>query len=170
MPHLPDVCCPLITPLREASAGAPDAIVLATAVGRLGFRARLARVRRVMALERRGNGTRQVSILVVDDDDAVREMLAETLQDFGYAVVQAASGEEALPLIAEDPGIDMLITDIRMPGMSGLELADRVERQHSGMKVIVTSGYFQPQPIRQRFLRKPFRIQELASAVEAELD
>ncbi len=115
------------------------------------------------------NGTRKVSILVVDDDDEVREMLAETLQDFGYAVTQAASGEEALPLLAGDAGIDMLITDIRMPGMSGLELAEKVARQRASMKVIVTSGYFQPQPITQQFLRKPFRIQELASAVKAEL-
>ena len=115
------------------------------------------------------DGTKRVSILVVDDDDEVREMLAETLQDFGYAVLQAASGEEALPMLTGDSEIDMLITDIRMPGMSGLELAETVSRQHSGMKVIVTSGYFQAQPITQRFLRKPFRIQELASAVRAEL-
>ncbi len=117
-----------------------------------------------------GHCPRKVSILVVDDDDEVREMLAETLQDFGYSVQQAASGEEALPLLADDPGIDVLITDIRMPGMSGLELAEQVARQRSRVKIIVTSGYFQPQPIRQRFLRKPFRIQELASAVQAELD
>lgn len=97
-------------------------------------------------------------------------MLAETLQDFGYAVLQAASGEEALPLLARGPCVEMLITDIRMPGMSGLELAEEVNRRHPGVKVILTSGYFQPQPIRQRFLRKPFRIQELASAVRAELE
>lgn len=97
-------------------------------------------------------------------------MLAETLQDFGYLVRQAASGEEALPLLVGDPSIEMLITDIRMPGMSGLELAEQVTRRRLGVKIIVTSGYFQPQPIRQRFLRKPFRIQELASAVRAELE
>jgi CheY-like chemotaxis protein len=122
-----------------------------------------------MVLGEFSNVERKVSILVVDDDDEVREMLAETLQDFGYVVSQAASGEEALPMLTGDSEIAMLITDIRMPGMSGLELAEAVLRERSGMKVIVTSGYFQPQPIRQRFLRKPFRLQELASAVAAEL-
>ena len=122
-----------------------------------------------MAVGESNNGDATVSILVVDDDDEVREMLAETLEDFGYAVTQAASGEEALPLLTRDSRIDMLITDIRMPGMSGLELAEAVTRQRATLKVIVTSGYYQPQPIAQRFLRKPFRIQELASAVKAEL-
>lgn len=116
-----------------------------------------------------GKSAREISILVVDDDDEVRGMLAETLQDFGYSVRQAASGEEALPILTEGSAIDMLITDIRMPGMSGLELAEQVERERAGVGIIVISGYFQPQPVRQRFLRKPFRIHELATAVEEEL-
>ena len=110
-----------------------------------------------------------MSILVVDDDDEVREMLAETLAYFGYGVEQACSGEEALPLLDKDPSIGMVITDIRMPGMSGLELAEAVHRQYSDIKVIVISGYFQPQTITDRFLRKPFHMQELASAVQDEL-
>jgi len=109
-----------------------------------------------------------LSILVVDDDADVREVLAETLAGFGYGVVVAASGEEALPMLAERGDIGMLITDVRMPGMSGFELAARARRLASGLKVIITSGYFLPQPIADRFLKKPFRMHELASAVRAE--
>jgi CheY-like chemotaxis protein len=109
-----------------------------------------------------------MSILVVDDDADVREVLAETLAGFGYGVVVAASGEEALPML-ERGDIGMLITDVRMPGMSGFELAARARRLTSGLKVIITSGYFLPQPIAERFLKKPFRMHELKSAVHAEL-
>ena len=70
------------------------------------------------------NGSEPPRILVVDDEEEVREILAETLEDFGYAVLTAASGEEALPVLVHDRGVAMVITDVRMPGMSGLELAD----------------------------------------------
>ncbi len=109
------------------------------------------------------------SILVVDDDADVRDVIAETLEGFGYGVVVAASGEEALPVLAGRRDIRMLITDVRMPGMSGFELATRARRLTVGLKVIITSGYFLPQPIAERFLKKPFRMHELASAVRAEL-
>jgi CheY-like chemotaxis protein len=111
----------------------------------------------------------KLNILVVDDDQEVREILAETLVEFGYGVVQAGSGEEALPLLESRMDIGMLITDVRMPGMSGLELAELARQRDSRLKVIVISGYFLPQPIADRFLKKPFHMHELASAVRAEL-
>lgn len=110
-----------------------------------------------------------MSILVVDDDDDVREVVVETLEHFGYGVLQASSGEEALPMLASHHNIGLMITDIRMPGMSGLELAEHVRRSHASVKIIVTSGYFHPQQVNDRFLRKPFHMNELAMAVEAEL-
>jgi CheY-like chemotaxis protein len=109
------------------------------------------------------------TILVVDDDSDVREVIAETLEGFGYDVVVASSGEEALPMLASRGDIGILITDVRMPGMSGFELAARAKRVDASLKVIITSGYFLPQPIADRFLKKPFRMHELASAVRAEL-
>jgi CheY-like chemotaxis protein len=108
-------------------------------------------------------------ILVVDDEAEVREILAETLEDFGYAVVTAASGEEALPVLANDRSVGLVITDVRMPGMSGLELADQIRRQWPKVKVVLISGYFLPQKVPQRFLKKPFHMKELASIVRAEL-
>lgn len=113
----------------------------------------------------------RANILVVDDDPEVREILAETLAEFGYGVTQAGSAEEALPLLdGQQPGIDLVITDVRMPGMSGLELVEQARARKAGLKVIVISGYFLPQPIAVRFLKKPFHMHELASAVRAELE
>ena len=116
-----------------------------------------------------GTQAPMLSILVVDDDADVREVIAETLEGFGYGVIQAASGEEALPVLAARHDIRVLITDVRMPGMSGFELATRARGLDAGLKVIITSGYFLPQPIAERFLKKPFRMHELASAIRAEL-
>ena len=109
------------------------------------------------------------NILVVDDDPEVREILAETLAEFGYGVRQAGSGEEALSMLVTHPGIGLVITDVRMPGMSGLELVELARARQPTLKVIVISGYFLPQPIAVRFLKKPFHMHELASAVRAEL-
>jgi CheY-like chemotaxis protein len=108
--------------------------------------------------------------LIVDDDAEVRVIVAEFLEEFGYDVVQASGGKEALHLIAQTPGLRMLITDIRMPDMSGIELADMATRQRPDLKVILISGYFVSQQVERRFLRKPFRMKELEAAVRAELD
>ncbi len=110
-----------------------------------------------------------VNILIVDDDAEVREILAETLMELGYAVAQAASGEEALPMLEARRDIDMVISDVRMPGMSGLEMVAAARLRRPELRVILISGYFLPQPIAMRLLKKPFHMHELASAVRAEL-
>ena len=115
------------------------------------------------------NGSKPPRILVVDDEEEVREILAETLEDFGYAVLTAASGEEALPVLAGNGGVAMVITDVRMPGMSGLELADEIRRRWPKVKVVLISGYFLPQGEPQRFLKKPFHLKDLTSMVRSEL-
>ncbi len=115
------------------------------------------------------NGSAPPRILVVDDEEELREILAETLEDFGYAVLTAASGEEALPLLVRDRGVAMVITDVRMPGMSGLELAAQIRRRWPKVKVVLISGYFLPQAEPQRFLKKPFHMKDLASLVRSEL-
>jgi CheY-like chemotaxis protein len=108
-------------------------------------------------------------ILVVDDDEEVREILVETLEEFGYSVVQAESGEEALQVLDTEGEVRMLITDVRMPGISGLELAEIACRKDPSLRVILMSGYFLPQQVMQRFLKKPFHMADLAAAVSAEL-
>ena len=108
-------------------------------------------------------------ILVVDDDPAVRETSASMLEDLGYVVIQANGGPEALDVVEHHPEVDLMVTDIRMPGMSGLELSDAATAKRRDLPVILISGYFAPQKINRRFLQKPFRFHELDAAIRAEL-
>jgi CheY-like chemotaxis protein len=108
--------------------------------------------------------------MIVDDDPEVRVIVAEFLQDFGYQVIEASGGTEALDLLAEIPDLCMIITDIRMPDMSGIELADLATQRHRGLKIILISGYYVSQQVERRFLRKPFRMRDLEDAVRAELN
>lgn len=108
-------------------------------------------------------------ILVVDDDDDVREVSAIMLEDLGYTVVQASGGDEALAIIDQHPDLDVLVTDIRMPGMSGIELSEIATLRRRDLGVVLISGYFLPQPITRRFVQKPFRSHELDAAIRAEL-
>ena len=108
-------------------------------------------------------------VLVVDDDADVREVAAVMLEELGYVVVQAGSGAEALDILARRSDLDVMVTDIRMPGMTGLELLDKASGLRSDLKVILISGYFQPQALPRRFLQKPFRTRELDAAIRAEL-
>ena len=107
---------------------------------------------------------------MVDDDAEVRIVVAEFLEDFGYHVLQADGGAAALRLLDDAPEVRLLISDIRMPDMSGLELAEIATQRHHDLKVILISGYFVAQQVNRRFLRKPFRMKELQAAVRAELD
>ena len=109
-------------------------------------------------------------LMIVDDDPEVRIIVAEFLEDFGYSVLQASGGAEALDLLAKTPDLRMIITDIRMPDMSGIELADLATQQRGDLKIILISGYFVSQQVERRFLRKPFRMRELEAAVRAELN
>lgn len=113
---------------------------------------------------------RHPAILVVDDDEEVRVIVAEFLEDFGYQVVQAEGGITALQLIDKLPSLRLVITDIRMPDMSGFELAELATARQSSLKIILISGYFVAQQVTRRFLRKPFRMKELQAAVQAELE
>ena len=110
----------------------------------------------------------QPVILLVDDDDDVRETSADMLTELGYQVQQADCGQKALDLL-ETSGFDVMVTDIRMPGMSGIELSSVALTRHHDLKIILVSGYFQPQTLHHRFLQKPFRTADLDIAIRAEL-
>lgn len=109
-------------------------------------------------------------ILVVDDNADILDIVTERLDMAGHDTLRATGGAEALALIDAVPGLRLMITDIRMAGMSGLELADAALARRPDLRVILTSGYFQPQTLRMRFLQKPFTLAELDVAVRAELD
>jgi hypothetical protein len=109
------------------------------------------------------------TIMVVDDDPEVREIVAEFLADSGHQILQAGGGEEALQVLADTPEVNLMITDVRMPDISGLDLAEQVTRERHGLKVILISGYFVAEKVGRRVLHKPFRMQELEQAVREEL-
>jgi two-component system, cell cycle sensor histidine kinase and response regulator CckA len=82
------------------------------------------------------------TVLLVEDSDVVRDVVAGMLENGGLTVLQASGGEEALALARRpDIPIDLLLTDIVMPSMSGLELADRMERERPGTRVLFMTGY-----------------------------
>ncbi len=106
------------------------------------------------------------TILVADDESALRHAVVELLRASGYTVFEADNALEALELAEKHPGIDILLTDIVMPGFRGPELARRISAVQPGISVIYMSGYaegFQENelPPNAMFLQKPFRFSKL---------
>jgi PAS domain S-box-containing protein len=113
------------------------------------------------------------TVLLVEDEESVRELVRETLQSKGYTVMEASDGINGMK-VAEtfDGKIDILITDVVMPGMSGRELAQRVAASRPSIKVLYLSGYTEDAIIHEgvldpgtAFLQKPFTLQALARKV-----
>jgi PAS domain S-box-containing protein len=112
------------------------------------------------------------TVLVVEDDDRVRRLTSARLKTLGYRVLEAANGAAALKLLDEVGDIDLVFTDLVMPGgMSGLDLARRVREARPDARIILTSGYSAELMKREegagldlRVLRKPYRQGDLARA------
>jgi PAS domain S-box-containing protein len=110
------------------------------------------------------------TILVVEDEDGLRRLLLEILREAGYTVLDAPHPEAALQLSRDHTQpIELLITDVVMPGLHGPALAERLLRQRPGMRVLYISGYSEPDTIPTPFLKKPFSPEELAAAVRGVL-
>ncbi|HEY8614592.1 response regulator [Phenylobacterium sp.] len=113
------------------------------------------------------------TVLVMDDDSAVREITAAMLQELGYSVVEAGSGGAALDVLRSDQRIDILLADYAMPGMNGVEAARAAVELRPGLPVLFITGYADLKALRDvgedRIIQKPFRDDELARKVEAAL-
>lgn len=110
---------------------------------------------------------RTYTILVVDDDPEVREIAVDILTDHGYAVLTASICGYALRLIGNQP-IDLLFTDIIMPGMSGVELAQQAKLIRPSLRVLYASGYANARRERSTMtLGKPYNAHELLAAVRS---
>jgi len=104
------------------------------------------------------------TVLVVDDEDAVRDVLVRLIEDLGYAVISAADGAQALAVIEGATSLDAVVVDLTMPGMSGGVLVQEIRRRRPRLPVIVCSGYERERkgmPAAEGFLSKPFRIEVL---------
>lgn len=146
------------------------------------FRIRWPRVplpkREVLARARPHDARTSKTLVLVDDDEAVRTVCAEHLRQAGYHVIALPSGEAALAVIDERGAeLDALVTDVSMPGMSGLELAHAVRARGSRMPVLLISGYADElgqgqgrEGLDASFLPKPFSGEALLAEVERMLD
>ncbi|HEV8124480.1 MAG TPA: response regulator [Gemmatimonadales bacterium] len=113
------------------------------------------------------------TILLVEDEVSVRRLARRVLLSKGYVVLEAANGQEALRLVSEHTGpLDLVLTDVVMPGMSGPEMAERLSREQPGLRVLYMSGYADEAIGRHgvletgvQFLQKPFTPQDLAQRV-----
>jgi len=117
-------------------------------------------------------------ILVIDDEEAMRSVLRRGLETAGHSVVEAANGVEGLKQI-EAGGIELIVTDLLMPEMDGIEIIFSIRKNHPELKIIAMSGGGQlpadgylkiaQRGGARRVLIKPFKLQELLQAVEEEL-
>ena len=119
---------------------------------------------------RGGALARGCTVLVVDDQEGVRHVTAAMLELFGYRVLTADGGSQALAMTQGQP-LDAVLTDIIMPGMSGLELGARLAEARPTLPVIYMSGHWDEQcetysvrPV--HFIAKPFRASQLLQCVE----
>jgi len=118
------------------------------------------------------------TILVTEDDPFVRAYVVSTLEDLGYRVIAAQDAREALTHLNQTPAVDVLFTDIVMPGgMNGWELAERAQQMKPSLKLLFTSGYaLETLVARGRIhpdtaiLNKPYRRPELARRLREVLD
>lgn len=118
------------------------------------------------------------TILIVEDEDAVRRLLTRMLRGAGYGVVAAASAEEALAIVEQDDRrIDLMLTDVVMPGMNGRELAIRVAAERPECAILFTSGFTDDSVLREgvfqhgaSFIAKPYTREAITQKVRDALD
>jgi CheY-like chemotaxis protein len=129
------------------------------------------------APEARADGGDEV-ILVVEDHDDLRAYSASVLRELGYRVIEAAAGLAALERLEQSPQVDLLFTDVILPGgMDGRQLADEARRRRPELKVLFTTGYTRNAIVHNgrldpgvQLVSKPFTFEALARKVRAVLD
>ena len=122
----------------------------------------------------RPKSTRAATILVVDDDAAVRELTVHALEALKYRVFEAHSGPAALELIRATEVLDLILIDLVMPGMNGRDLAGQIRADDPNRAILFMSGYDDLSGTEDPFanemvIKKPFKLVELAAAVERAL-
>jgi CheY-like chemotaxis protein len=115
------------------------------------------------------------TIVLVDDNDDVREVTALLLSKLGYKVIGAESGAKALSLLENGTAADLLIADFSMPDMSGVELSEKVRSGWPAVKVLFVTGYadvpgFREQLSGETVVKKPFTIKQLETALAGALN
>jgi CheY-like chemotaxis protein len=112
------------------------------------------------------------TVLLIDDDEDVRQVSAALLQELDCKVVEAESGQSGLAALDGNPGIDLAVVDFAMPGMNGVKVAEAIRAKRPDIPFIIITGYAEidtsePSIERLRVLNKPFQRAELAEALLA---
>ncbi|MGP0150904.1 ATP-binding protein [Pseudomonas oryzihabitans] len=117
-----------------------------------------------------GRGER---VLVVEDEPGVRLLIVEVLKDLGYTALEAEDAPTALALLEREPQLDLVVSDVGLPGLSGRELVEEIRRQRPGIAVLLVTGYAEEAMDVQRFLgrdmqllQKPFAIEVLSERIQ----
>jgi CheY-like chemotaxis protein len=122
----------------------------------------------VARLDRKG-----AIILLIDDDNAVREVTSSILKELGYIVLEVGSGGAALDLLDRQTAVDLVLLDLSMPGMSGVEVARQVQLKYPSLPTLFVTGYADKILLRdigdERIIKKPFVGDELTEKVNAAL-
>lgn len=117
---------------------------------------------------------RRSHILVVEDEIFIRMMISDAFRERGFSVIEAFNGDEAVDLLMTGKTVDLVFSDVRMPGsLDGLGLLEFVRRHAPELPVILTSGHLEPQLALEQgarhFLRKPYHIEAVLGLVASEL-
>ena len=118
------------------------------------------------------------TVLVVDDEASVRMLIMETLAELGYAAMEAADGQAALRLLQSNRRIDLLVTDVGLPGLNGRQLADAARVGRTGLKVLFVTGYAHNAALGNgdalepgmEMITKPFPLEQLAAKMRSMLE
>jgi CheY-like chemotaxis protein len=112
------------------------------------------------------------TVLVIEDEESVRELVIEVLNDLGYRALEASDGPAGLRILQSDERIDLLVSDIGLPGMNGRQVADAAREHRPDLKVLFITGYAENAAMANGFLApgmemvtKPFAVDALAARI-----
>jgi CheY-like chemotaxis protein len=111
--------------------------------------------------------------MIVEDDPSVRLIVLEVLEELGYTAIEAIDARSAVPVLQSGRRIDLLVSDVGLPGMNGRQLAEVARETRPGLRVLFITGYAQSAAVRGGFLEygmdmmtKPFAIDALATKIQ----
>ncbi len=116
------------------------------------------------------------TVLVVEDEPVVRALVVDVLEDLGYRALEAADGPSSLRLLRSDAGIDLLVSDVGLPGRNGRQLADQARERRPGLRVLFMTGYAEGAAIGgflapgMRMITKPFAVEALGARIRDMID